>query len=150
MSFSLSQIQRKTTTKQEDIKACHWVLKDMDILTENVKIGLWKYADFRFRKRNRGRFTGKIFEDMIYDLLEYCCGKSYKSISIKDVEKFENSILYEIKKAIYYGATRKLYDATSGITDIDFSQFKDTIEPPKPRSVLMEKEEVENYFGDVI
>lgn len=150
MSFSLSQIKRKTSTKQDDIKSCHWLLKDMDILTDNVKIGLWKYADFRFRKRNRGKFNAEVFRPMIYELLEYCCGKPYTSVSLKDVEKFETVILYEIKKAIYYGATRKLYDATSGLYEIDLSKFKDTIEPPKPRNIVLEKSEVENYFGDVI
>jgi len=139
MAFDLSQIKRKTVTRQDDIKSCHWAVKNMDILTENVKYALWKYAEFRFTKRNRGRLTGNSLTEMIKELLEYCCNKSYNSISLQDVSNNENKILFEIKKAIYYGATRCLYDINADIMKIDLEAIQAPIQ-------VMSKENVIDYF----
>lgn len=151
MSFSMSQIQRKTRSKQDYIKECHFTIKNLDILTENVKYGFWQYADYRFKKRNRGVFKGDILLDMIKDLLEYCCNKPFNSISRQDVSINENAILYEIKKAIYYGATRCLYDENNTIIHIDKSMFKDSVEPQSiPGNRQLNQEEVKDYFKDLM
>lgn len=152
MSFSMSQIQRKTHSKQDYIKECHFVIKDLDILTDNVKYGLWQYADYRFRKRNRGVFRGDTLKTMIVDLLEYCCNKPFNSISRKDVNNNENQILYEIKKAIFYGATRCLYDANNTVIHIDKSMFKDDVKEPEiiPGNRKLDSEEVKDYFKDLM
>ena len=55
MAFSLNQITRKKiVSKQDDIKQCYFYVKTNSLLTENIKIGLWKYVDYRFKSRNRG------------------------------------------------------------------------------------------------
>lgn len=148
----MNQIQRKTSSKQDYIKECHFVVKNLDILTENVKYGLWQYADYRFKKRNRGVFRGETLRLLIIELLEYCCNKPFNSISRKDVNINENQILYEIKKAIYYGATRCLYDASNNVIHLDKSMFNDNTNEPKSISGnrQLDIEEVKDYFKDLM
>lgn len=146
MAFSLNQITRKKIiSKQDDIKQCYFYVKTNSLLTENIKIGLWKYVDYRFKSRNRGRFTQKILEDMTQDLLEKVCMKHIQDIQYSDIELNENEILYQIKRAIHYGATRNIYYDDADLIYLDRSMFKEGEEIDKPRKKL-NKTEVQDYF----
>lgn len=148
MAFSMSEVKRKVPSKQEDIKSCYSVVHGNDILTNNVKHGIWQYCNYRFTKRNRGRFNAKIIQGMIEELLSEICYKQYVSISIHDVEKNENEILYHLKRAIVYGATRSLYYAQASELNLDNLNVKMEIEPPKQER--MTSEEVVDYFKDLM
>ena len=152
MSFSMSQVNRKSVSKQDAVKRCYGLIYSNPILTDNVKLGMWKYAEYRFTQRNRGKFDKPQLEELIKELLEYCCGKSYLQISGKDVSINENQILYELKKAIYYGATRCLYDKTNTIIDTSKITFKENIQEPVRLSddVKLEKQEVVDYFKELM
>jgi len=147
MAFSMSEVKRKVPSKQADIKACYYYVYNNDILTENVKTGLWKYCNYRFSQRNRGKFNETSIQEMTKELLEKVCRMPYNSIGIKDVMKDELDILYHIKRAIYFGATRTLYyeDADyKDVTNINNIGYK--IE--KPRHLTC-KEEVLQYLEDI-
>lgn len=148
MSFNMNQIQRKSISKQDDIKSCYFIIYSNDILTENVKLGIWQYCNYRFSKRNRGRFSAKTIELMIEDLLQKTCYKNYNDITIDDVLKNENTILYHIKRAIHYGATRSLYYEKADEYNLDFiDDLKIDLNPPcKER---MTTDEVKDYFKDL-
>lgn len=146
MSFTLNQINRKkVTSKQDDIKACYFYIKNNDLFTKNIKYGLWKYVDYRFKSRNRGRFTVNCLKRMVDDLLENICGKNINSISINDLDINENEVLYQIKRAIHYGATRFIYYEDADLIKLDRSDFKEGEEINKPRKKLND-DEVKDYF----
>lgn len=146
MSFSLSQIQCKKHNKQDDIKACYGVIKGMNILTENVQFGLWKYADYRFSKRCRGRLTSKTLKTMIIDLLEKVCNKSIESISYEDITIYESELLYQIKRAIIYGATRSIYYDESDLINLDQILVANV---DKPKNDI-DKQELIAYFESLM
>lgn len=152
MAFSLDSVKRKARTKQTEVFDCHFYLKDLDILTENTRYALWKYVDYRFRKRHRGTLSSQQLEPLVQELLSYCCNKPYQSISRQDVINNENSIIYEIKRAIYFGATRCLYDKDNQVLQIDKSKFKDTLDEPERVSTdfNMTLDAVKDYFKDLI
>jgi len=156
MSFSLANVKYNNSTQNinSSIRSCFALVKQMDILTDNVRYGINKYINYRFTKRNCKYFKADDLQQMIYDLLQYVCGKSYISISIKDVINNEGDILYEIKKAIIYGATKHLYFLPSddNITDLDnfYSAFKaDNLVKLTTRQ-LQDEEQVKFYFEDLI
>ena len=65
MAFAMNQIKRKSPSKQLDIKSCYREVYGNDILTDNVKLGIWQYCNYRFSKRNRGKFDDKLLKEMI-------------------------------------------------------------------------------------
>lgn len=148
MAFSMSDIKRKVPSKQADIKACYHYIYNNDILTDIVQTGLWKYCNYRFSQRNRGKFNVDTISNMTKELLEKVCRLPYNSIGINIVRQNELDILYHIKRAIYFGATRTLYyeDAdyinTDSITNMNYK-----IE--KPRHLTC-KQEVIDYLEDIM
>lgn len=147
MAFSMGEIKRKVPSKQADIKACYYYVYNNDILTENVKTGIWKYCNYRFSQRNRGKFNKSDIEGMTKDLLEKVCRLPYNAIGLSIVSQNESDILYHIKRAIYFGATRTLYyeDADyKDVTNINNTGYK--IE--KPRHITC-KEDVLQYLEDI-
>lgn len=106
--FIKSNNKKKIVSKQDDIKQCYFYVKTNSLLTENIKIGLWKYVDYRFKSRNRGRFTQKILEDMTQDLLEKVCMKHIQDIQYSDIEL--NEMRYYIKlKELYIMVLLEIY-----------------------------------------
>lgn len=73
MSFSLSNVKynKGTQTINTSVKSCFGLIKNMDILTDNVKYGLGKYVDFRFKQRNCKYFKADTLKVLIQDLLQY-------------------------------------------------------------------------------
>lgn len=150
MAFTMNQVKRKVSTKkdkQADIKSCYGTVYGNALLTPNVKIGIWQYCNYRFTNRNRGKFDEDVIREMIHELLSKICCKEYVNICIEDVIKNEAEILYHVKRAIGYGATRSLY------YDIDIMQnftagLKMEITPPTKER--MTENETVNYFKDVI
>lgn len=151
MSFSLSKVDYKKRSKQMEIKECYGTIMRIPCLTENVKLGVWKYAEFRFSKRCRGQLTSNTIQKMVQELLEKICIKPFIEINITDVSQFENEILYHIKRAIFYGATRSLYYDINDI-DLDSYVFKDKLQVDvhKPVKDILEKEDVLDYFKDLM
>lgn len=148
MAFSMSDIKCKAPSKQTDIKACYHYIYNNDILTENVQTGLWKYCNYRFSQRNRGKFNVDTIREMTKELLEKVCKLPYNSIGLKNVDQNELDILYHIKRAIYFGATRTLYYEEADyidLTSINNTSYK--IE--KPRHLTC-KQEVINYLEDIM
>lgn len=147
MSFSMNEVKRKIPSKQSDIKGCYYYIQNNDILTENVKTGIWKYCNYRFSQRNRGKFNKITVETMTKDLLEKVCKLPYNSIGLVEVTKNEDDILYHIKRAIYFGATRSLYYEEADYKNIDdINNIGYKIE--KPRHMTC-KEDVLAYLEDI-
>ena len=84
---------------------------------------------------------------MINELLIKVCKKDLKDITMKDIKINENEIIYQIKRAIYYGATKTLYYDYDGFVSLDL-----VVEPPKSKSGnrTLSEEEVIDYFKDVM
>ena len=153
MSFSMNCIKVKHTTVRDKIIACHQYVNNSNILTTNVKYALNKYVDFRFTKRQNKNFTAKRLSELVEDLLQYCCDESIDNITIDYVEANEGSILYELKRAIYYGATKCLYNIELQNTCNTISNDLD--KTPKyfnklTNNQLKNKRVVEEYFEEVI
>ena len=147
MAFSMSEIKRKVPSKQTDIKACYHCIYNNDILTENVKTGIWKYCSYRFSQRNRGKFDENTIQNMTKELLEKVCRMPYNSIGLSIVIQNESDILYHIKRAIYFGATRTLYYEEADYKDqSSINNIGYKIE--KPRHLTC-KEEVLQYLEDI-
>ena len=153
MAFDMNQIKRKSMTRQNNIKDCLRYIRSNQKLTENVKYAIWKYTEYRFNKRNHSNFTAKRLSEMIDELLEYVIPKQIKDITYIDVINNENKILYEIKRAIYYGATHYLYyQNNDGTMDIDTSKLVGIKAEPlrlKDEEKLT-KEQVVNYYKDLM
>lgn len=156
MSFQLSEVvccRSSKKTLRYNVSSCFSLVNNMDILTANVKIALKAYVNYRFTRRNSNNLNSNSLNIMIKELLEFVCGKSYLKISKKDVLINEATILFEIKKAIIYGATKKLYfNEMENEKDLDnFYNF--SYKPNQDKKVvklteveLKEEETVKNYF----
>lgn len=156
MSFSLSQIQRKTVNKKitntNNIKQCYYLINSLDIVSDNVKFALKKYLDYRFKLRHTNNLNASNLKEMIVELLQECCQKSYIHIGLKDTTLNEIEIIYQIKKAIYYGATKHIYSPyADNNTSIDCSNYRKDILPPKRLSNVQElqMDNVKNYFKEL-
>lgn len=151
MSFSILEVKRKSTSFKDKIRYCYSYIKSNDILTDNVKYALDKYISFRFTKRTNSNFTSNRLKEMTEDLLSYCCNKPYVSISIQDVMANESQILYEIKRAIFYGATKCLYNPNLGTMNINETMFKQGYEQPKRlENIDINQQVVIDYFKDLM
>lgn len=148
MSFTMSQVKRKPSSKQQDIKSCYRLIYSDTILTNNIKQGLWQYCNYRFSKRNRGKFDAVILQKMVEDLLSQICHKNYCSISLNDVQRNENEILYHIKRAIVYGATRSIY--YEQLDELNLDVLNTTIQISPPTKERMTSEDVIDYFKDIM
>ena len=146
MSFSMSNIKVKTKAKFNPKEYYSYIFNN-PLLTKNVSYALKKYMDFRLTKRQCGLSMPKQ-KDMIDDLLCFCCNKPYIDITYLDVYDNENEIIYQIKRAIYYGSTKKLYKDDSDVYDF---QVRDFVKPPsKPSKRLTTETEIKDYFGDIV
>lgn len=147
MSFSLCEINvksKKQTKVRDIIKKYYFQIYNIDILNNNIIYALKQYVNFRVTKRYTGNDSINEFGNMIKELLEYCINKKYNNISKEDVNNNEIQIIYEIKKAIYYGALHSLYYKSN----IQVKFFEETIENLKVNSLKNEKE-VKDYFSDL-
>lgn len=115
MSFSLSDLPRVREIKRKDgltkrnvIAKCFAIIKSQDNITENVRQALEVYMTERLKRMSNTNLSSDLFQDNIKELLEYCCGKDYISITKDDVLKNEKSILQNIKWCIEYGNTKRL------------------------------------------
>lgn len=157
MSFSLSQIQRKCNNRKvtniNKIKQCYKYVNSLDILTDNVKYGLTKYLDYRFKQRKTNDLQYTLLQDMIKELLENCCQLPYIKIGINQCKLNECEILYQIKKAIYFGATKHIYSIYANMENtqiLDSMSFrKDILPPQRIKETNIEIQTVKNYFSDL-
>lgn len=153
MSFSMSQINRKSVTKKTNICECLRLLRNDILLTENVRYSLWQYAQYRFNKRNHSTFSANNLNGMIQDLFEHLFNKPYNQVTYTDVYNNENLIINEIGRAIYYGATKHLYYDENDIICVDNLTLRKNIkdEPIRlPEDKKLEMNELENYFKGLI
>lgn len=148
MAFSMNDIKKDNTTRRSNIIECYQSVKNNTTLTSNTKIALKKYCDYRFKCRNNSRFDKDNLNLMIKELLENICQKTYSEIKLSDVRKFENEIIYQVKKAIYHGATKNLYFEDNKFLNIDvINNTEYLIEKPRKE---MTNEETINYFKDLM
>lgn len=151
MSFSLTQIKKKCTTVKDRVVSCHRYINNNSILTPNVKYALNEYVNYRFNKRQNVTFTSKRLQELVIDLLQYCCDEQINNITYDYVEANEGSILYEIKRAIYYGATKCLYNAHKENSTI--YTLNDNIVPmyftKLSKNELHNRQTVEEYFSEL-
>lgn len=147
MSFSMSQITKKGKSKKEKINELFRVLNNNTLINCNIRNALKAYINHILRNRNNFLISEKTFSNMINELLIKVCKKDLKDISVKDIKINENEIIYQIKRAIYYGATKTLYYDYDGFVSLDL-----VIEPPKSKSGnrTLSEEEVIDYFKDVM
>ncbi len=153
MSFSLTQIKRnthKSNYSNESIRRCFASVKGIPILTKNIVYALNSYINYRLKMRRLSDFDYEQLSIMIKELLENCCGKNFLNITKQDVLNNEKEILYQIKKAIYYGATKHLY-FEPGYVKIDITKLRKNILPPKriPDNVTLESQIVKKYFEEL-
>ena len=139
MSFSMSQITKKGKSKKEKINELFRVLNNNTLINCNIRNALKAYNTFLISE--------KTFSNMINELLIKVCKKDLKDITMKDIKINENEIIYQIKRAIYYGATKTLYYDYDGFVSLDL-----VVEPPKSKSGnrTLSEEEVIDYFKDVM
>lgn len=147
MSFSMSQITKKGKSKKEKINELFRVLNNNTLINCNIRNALKAYINYILRNRNNFLISEKTFSNMINELLIKVCKKDLKDITMKDIKINENEIIYQIKRAIYYGATKTLYYDYDGFVSLDL-----VIEPPKSKSGnrTLSEEEVIDYFKDVM
>lgn len=157
MSFSLSQVQRKCNnrkvTNMNKIKQCYKYVNSLDIITDNVKYGLVKYLDYRFKQRKTNDLQYTLLQEMIKELLENSCQMPYIKIGIKQCKLNEVEILYQIKKAIYYGATKHIYSIYANMENtpiLDNINLRKNILPPQRlKQPDNELQTVKNYFSEL-
>lgn len=144
----MSNINRKSVTKQTHIKDCLYFLRSNEKLTENTKTALWEYANYRFNKRNHSNFSSKRLQEMTEELLEYILHKDYKDITQEDILINENRIIYEVGRAIYYGAIHHLYYEGTGIISSDDIKVRESLSEPVriPDDEKLERQDVIDYF----
>lgn len=154
MSFTLTQIQRKQCRNKVDFRKCYAMINNWDILSNNVKLALKKYLNYRLKQRRTNNLFNDKLEEMIKELLECCCNKDYLQIGLQDVVLNENEILYQIKKAIYYGATKHIYSPydnnMSNICGLNLNNLRQSVLPPK--RITQENlsiEQVQDYFAEL-
>ena len=148
MAFSMTNVKRKKSNQQNDIKYSCYFITHNDILTENVKIALLKYCEYRFKSRNRGKFGVEEVKQMTQELLEKVIKQPYNSINNKQVKFNEVELIFQIKQAIKHGATYNIYfegwDYIDGDkldkVDYDFIRNRHSLN----------KEEVEDYLKDLV
>ena len=149
MSFSMTNVKIKSKTKFNPREYYSYVYNN-PLLTDNVRYALKRYMDFRLSKRCLGLNIQKQ-KDMINDLLQFCCNKPYLNIKYSDVYNNENEIIYQIKRAIYYGATKCLYNAHK--EDNTVYTVSDNIVPvyftTLSKSQLSNRHTVEEYFSEL-
>lgn len=145
MSFSMTNVKIKSKTKFNPREYYSYVYNN-PLLTDNVRYALKRYMDFRLSKRCLGLSIQKQ-KDMINDLLQFCCNKPYLNIKYSDVYNNENEIIYQIKRAIYYGATKKLYNDNLDIQDFQVNEF--TKPPKRLTQRITTDQEIKDYFGDI-
>lgn len=147
MSFSMSQITKKGKSKKEKINELFRVLNSNILINCNIRNALKAYINHILQNRNNFLISEKTFSNMINELFIKVCKKDLKDITMKDIKINENEIIYQIKRAIYYGATKTLYYDYDGLVSLDL-----VVEPPKSKSGnrTLSEEEVIDYFKDVM
>ena len=146
MAFEMKQITRKCKSKRDKINELFRSVKNNPLLTSNIKIALNKYINYKLYNRNC-IYSESTMSNMINELLEHVCKKNINDITIKDIKFSENEIIYQIKRAIKYGATKSLYYELSNYSNLDLD-----VEPPKSTSGQrsLSEDEVVNYFKDIM
>ena len=144
----MNDIKRKKSNQQNDIKFCCYYITHNDILTENVKLAMLKYCEFRFKSRNRGKFGVDEVKQMVQELLEKIIRQPYNSIGIKQVKFNEMEIIFQIKQAIKHGATYNIY--FEGWDYIDSDKLDEADYNFIKNKHSLKKEEVEDYLKDLV
>lgn len=115
MSFSLGSLPIINTIKTEDgrnkkdtIARCYMIIKNLDIVTDNVRDALTRYLTDRLKSRSATNLDSNRLWDNIKELLEYCCCKKYENITIEDVKSNESLIIQHIEWCIKHHNTKRL------------------------------------------
>lgn len=152
MAFSVSQIKVKKY-KNNDVRQYFSVINSIPIMTDNIKYALNRYINYSVKLRRTSDFYNVTLLNMVQELFEKCCDKTYNELCINDLLRNENEILYQIKKAIYYGATKHIYNIyDEGIKDIKLLNLRKDILPPKRISSeqKLNQQQVSDYFKELV
>lgn len=147
MAFTMQEVKRKSKTTKDYINQCYYIIYNNNLLTDNIKYALWKYVSYRFSNRQCNRLSAKTLNKMIEDLLEKVCRLSYSNIKLEDINACENSIIYQIKRAINFGATKNLYYEKSDYIDPSNIIIDNVVPPPNKH---LSCDEVKDYFKDLM
>lgn len=153
MAFSTAQIKRTKKSQSTDIRKYFGVVNGMTIMTPNIKYALERYINYTLKCRRISTLTADNIVRMIYELFENCCNKPYLDICKSDLLQNEKEILYQIKKAIYYGSTSHLYNIyETGVKEVRLANFRKDILPPKRISCEnnLTSKQVADYFEELV
>lgn len=152
MAFSISQIKTKKKD-YNDVKQYFSIVSNIPIMTPNIKYALNRYVNYSLKQRRLSKFYGDTLVGMIQELFERCCDKKYTELCKNDLLINENEILYQIKKAIYYGATQHIYNIyDEGVKELKISNLRKDILPPKRISSdqKLSQQQVSDYFKELV
>lgn len=162
MAFSMTQIKRETSKQthysQQEIRRCFATIKGVKILTNNVIYALQQYTTYRLKQRRLAEFNYNQLLFMIQELLEKCCDKCFLTLTKQDVEINEKELLFQIKCAIYYGATKHIYfNHDTGVINTDklrqniLPRNRKEVAPPQriPLNTKVEADYVKAYFKEL-
>lgn len=152
MSFSVSQIKLKKC-KNNNVRDYFSVVNGISIMTDNIKYALNRYINYSVKLRRISEFHNDTLLSMIKELFERCCDKPYTQLCTSDLIRNENEILYQIKKAIYFGSTKHLYNIyDEGVKDICTTNLRKDILPPKRISSeqRLNQQQVSDYFKELV
>lgn len=151
MAFDMGCIARKSRESNDvvNVKILFGVVNDMGILSDNVKHGLKLYLKARLKQYGINGLNKQSWQKMIYELLEYCCSKSYKKIGLVDTTANQGEIIYQLKKSLSVGKLKSLYIPDDDVT-INTLYSKAKVNPPQRliRSNI-DKAVVEAYFREL-
>ena len=156
MSFEMAPIKIQQHSRANNPKECMAFVRFEPRITEGIRFALQKYVEYRLTKRYGTSFTAKRLKILLDDLLNYCCNKPVEDITRQDIIINESVIVFEIKKAIKFGATNHLYYEGSGVIDYNDINFKNqTVFDMKNTlrstddAVPLSHQEVYDFFGDL-
>ncbi len=147
MAFSMTKVNYKKTNIKQIASDCFRFIREHVLLTDNIRYALNAYVNYRLKHRYN-HLSVETLNTLIINLLEYSCGKEYIKLCKQDVINNEIQIIFEIKKAIKYGATKCLY--YSNIINLDkFVDGEECVQYPKFKQNYTIKD-VEDYFSDIV
>ena len=150
MSFTMKNVRRNFKMRESDVAKILAMIRESEILTEKVQSALISYAKFRIYKFKSGRFTRKVYQEMIDELLEQVVKKPINQISYEDVKANEKQIIEEVIHAIYGRSIHSLFINRGVIDGSNFSGNTDLDIKSTLNVSHVERDELEDYFRSIM
>lgn len=145
MAFSMKQVNEniRKNRKKYDAKPLFAYVNGLPNVSKDVKKIINAYLRGRLKLGSLKNFTVDTFKEMLIELLEECCGKSFFDITPNDTEANYGEILYQLKYAIDMKYTTHIYHSKEEIS------VDDLIFQPSMFKIKTNKE-LDNFFEGVI